>query len=116
MDNFTIKKVVDAYAELGSVKKTAKALGLCWNTVTKCLVTYGVYPKGKCADANRLRIAGWSKEAICEELGINPKTYASYMPYTKGSYLIDSSRKTANARRIAAHRRRKAEAEAAGHE
>lgn len=70
----------------------------------------------KCADANRLRIAGWRKEAICEELGINPRTYASYMPYTKGSYLIDSNRKTVNAQRIAACRRRKAEAEAADHE
>ena len=61
MDNFTIKKVADAYAELGSVRKTAKALGLCRETVIKSLVTYGVYPMGKCADANRLRIAGWSK-------------------------------------------------------
>lgn len=115
MDNFTIKKVVDAYMELGSVKKTAKALGLCRETVIKSLVTYGIYPKGKCADANRLRIAGWSKEAICEELGIHAKTYVSYMPYTKGSYLIDNNRKTANAQRIAASRRRKAEAEAARH-
>ena len=109
MDNFTIKKVVDAYMELGSVRKTSAALKLCWETVTKSLVTYGVYPKGKCADANRLRIAGWSEEAICEELGISAHTYWAYMPYTKGSYLIDSSRKTVNARRIAAHRRRKAE-------
>lgn len=109
MDNFTIKKVVDAYMELGSVKKTAKALGLFRETVMKSLVTYGVYPTGKCADANRLRIAGWSKEAICEELGISAHTYWAYTPYTKGSYLIDSSRKTVNARRIAAYRRRKAE-------
>lgn len=98
MDNFTIKKVADAYAELGSVRKTAKALGLCRETVIKSLVTYGVYPMGKCADANRLRIAGWSKEAICEELGIHPRTYALHKGQLSDRQQPQNGKRAANCR------------------
>ena len=52
---------------------------------------------------------GMSKEEICENLKISPKTYESYMPYKKGSYLTEN--KTLNALYIISHRERAKERE-----
>ena len=106
MKQIQMKKVLDTFANLKSVRATAKMLGISSQTVMKCLASNGIYPTQACADVHRLLSAGWSQEEICASLKISPKMYQAYMPYSKCSYVFGN--KTANAIRVAKCRERKA--------
>lgn len=99
----TPEKIVETFLEIGVVKNVADKLGVWHGTVLKCLVSRRIYPNVRSLHANEMVADGLSKDEICKKLKISHKTYETYMPYTKGSYL--SPDKTLNALKIAKSRR-----------
>lgn len=101
-----LSDVLQAYKETKSIDETAFKTGLSTYTVTKALITQGVYPTPNAKQVARLRLMDMSDEEIMDFLHMSPKALFKYTPYSKGSYAIGE--KSANALRIAKTRSKKA--------
>lgn len=93
------------YIATGSISDTASLLNISEGSVRKILITTGDYSTKTSREISRLTEQGLSKNEIISKLGISNSCYNVNTPYSKGSY--HDFPKTANARRIAACRKRK---------
>lgn len=103
----TIDTICDVYRSCGAITGTAAELGISPPTVRKALITRGLYANATSIAVSDLIELGKSDAEIAQILHISESTANNYRPYTKGSYLLPYEDKTANARRIAASRKRK---------
>lgn len=102
-----LQDIVSYYKECESLRKVSKKYGISYKSVTKILVSNGVYPEGRASDIHNLMLSGLTVDEIAAKLKISWKAVVAYLPYSKGSYLTND--KTINALHIQAHRARKTE-------
>lgn len=100
-----VATVCEVFRLTGTIKQTAKLLGISECAVCKCLVTGDAY-SNETSEAIAARIeAGMTPKAIQQELNIAESTYFRYTPYVQRPYI--SAEKTANALRVARCKARK---------
>lgn len=99
--------IISYYNECESLRKVSQKYGISYKSVTKILVSNGVYPEGRASDIHNLLLSGLTVDEIAAKLKISKRAVESYLPYSKGSYLTDN--KTINALHIRAYRARKSE-------
>jgi len=95
--------IVDVYNKCGSIKATAKELGMSEQKTRKLLITAGAYESPTTKKINALVQAGYSREDIAAKCGLTLKNLSNYLPYEKGIYNSDTP--TVNALRIRKHRK-----------
>lgn len=97
------------YASTGSIRQTARVLGIAHSTVRKTLINMGLYSNDLSHAINTLQRKGMNRAEIAEALHISASAVDANSPYSRGSYL--GAEKSINARRIinSRNRRRKEE-------
>lgn len=101
------KRAAEIYAEYGTIKQTARIIGVSPQTVKRLLISQGVYSTPLTQRVEALRALGKTDAQIAGEMGISVKWVIANTPYTRGTY--KGEKKTLNAQHIAACRQRKAE-------
>lgn len=101
----TARDILSTYEKTGSIRATAKELGIGYQVVRRVLITYGVYASQTTQRVEDLRNSGKTIDDIARELHIGRNWAICNLPYTKGSYRIGE--KTVNAQRIAESRKRR---------
>lgn len=87
------QRIIDTYQELGSIKDTAKQLGVSDVKVRRTLITVGRWRSRSSDAVKELLRLGCSVDEVAEQLHISRKAVEAYMPYSRGSYdAADQSR------------------------
>lgn len=88
--------------EQGIPRRTiAKRAGISLQKVRKILITAGAWSDETSEKIGKLRANGMSVPEIAEELGVKTNTVWSYLPYSKGMYMLkDSNLRTVSHRRF----------------
>lgn len=102
MDKYDILR---AYETHESVRKTARVLGLSYQTVRRVLMDAGVGCSEQGARIRSMMADGQTAAQIASGTGMRASTVQGYMPYTRGPYAVGE--KTYNAQYIAAWRARR---------
>lgn len=89
--------IIKEYKACGTIKGTAKVVGVSEPTVRRVLIDAGEYSNETVASVSALREAGKSQKEICEILHLSESTVLGALPYTKGTYKDEP---TVNALRI----------------
>ena len=97
--------IIAIYDQCKSIKKTGELAGISACTVTKLLITHGIYPSDRSKEVHRLMVSGYTQEEICAKLEISSRMYNRYIPYTRGSYVVGP--KSTNAIKINRWRKKK---------
>lgn len=92
------------YASTGSIRQTARVLGIAHNTVRKAQITMGLYSNDLSHQINKLRRKGMSRAEIADALNVSESAVDANSPYSRGTYL--DADKTVNAQRIVDSRKR----------
>lgn len=96
-----MKTILEYYEEYGSIKKTAKKVGVSHAKMRKMLISQSVDIGDKLAvNIADLKKQGVSQEEICNELGISNKVYNAHSEYTKGEYNLPSDKLSRNAQNL----------------
>lgn len=80
------QRIIDTYQELGSIKDTAKQLGVSDVKVRRTLITVGLWRSRSSDAVNELLSQELSVDEVAEQLHISRKAVEAYMPYSRGSY------------------------------
>lgn len=91
------RDVLADYERTKSIKATAKNLHLSDQTVRRVLTSNGIYVSERSKEVTRLRLMGMTVTEIAEYLKISTKAVKAHFPYTKGSYVIGTKSKNAEA-------------------
>jgi hypothetical protein len=100
----TEKDIVATYVATGSLKATAKQIGLSEATVRKVLITSGEYTSPRADEINQMVDAGLSIKEVAGRLSCTVAAVQAFLPYSRGSYMIGE--KTENAKHIADWRKK----------
>lgn len=92
------------YASTGSIRQTARVLGIAHSTVRKTLINMGLYSNDLSNAINTLQRKGMNRAEIAEALHISASAVDANSPYSRGTYL--DADKTLNAKRISNSRKR----------
>ena len=101
-----IKNICHTYDKIGSIKGTAKQLGISWNRVVKVLSSEGYILNDKHEQIIMLHNQGLSIQKIADKVKLSVKTVQSYVPAKRPFYKYNQSK---NAQRIARWRANKEE-------
>ena len=80
------QRIIDTYQKLGSIKDTAKQLGVSDVKVRRTLITVGLWRSRSSDAVKELLRLGCSVDEVAEQLHISRKAVEAYMPYSRGSY------------------------------
>ena len=79
--------VVVIYAETGSLKETARVIGVSAQKVRRLLLTAGIIPDNpRTVEIQYLRRQGTSVDSIAKKLKISKKAVLGHLPYQKVEY------------------------------
>lgn len=98
--------IIRDWNRFGSVRQVQKSTGHSFSMIRKTLLTCGICPTEQCQKVRELLNEGKTTAQIAEILGTTKKNVWNYLPYQRGSYTLPQS---ANAKKIAACRKRKTE-------
>ena len=101
-----IKNICHTYDKIGSIKGTAKQLGISWNRVVKVLSSEGYILNDKHEQIIMLHNQGLSIQEIADKVKLSVKTVQSYVPAKRPFYKYNQSK---NAQKIARWRANKEE-------
>lgn len=101
----TVEKVLETYALYKSVRVAAQKTGISRQTVKRILISNGVCPSDRAAEAAKLAAEGMSVAQIADHMGISKKGVLANLPYIRGGYATCTP--SANAKRIRSWRKRK---------
>lgn len=101
-----IKEICRTYDKIGSVKGTAKQLGISWNRIIKVLSSNGYVLNDNHKRILELHSQGKSAQEIANVVKLSTKTVQSYIPAQRPYYKYKQSK---NAQRIAQWRASKDE-------
>lgn len=100
-----IADVVETYRSLGSIRATAKELGISHHITRKALVTAGILVTDRTKQIMDLYRKGMSVQEIAAHLKCSENTVHTHIPYTRCTYTI--GQKTQNAIKIQEWRKSK---------
>ena len=83
-----VAELLATYRETGSVKRTARIMGISEYRVRRTLIAAGIrgaYAEAIAADLER----GYSVEEIAHMRGVSVKAIQAHLPYTKGAYCVE---------------------------
>lgn len=90
--------VVSAYEKEGSLKKVARLYDVSEQKIRKILIDANAYESDTANKVNDMYKQGYGAQYIADKLKMSISAVSSYLPYTKGQYLVDEP--TENAIRI----------------
>lgn len=97
-------RIIEAYEETHSVKKTAEDLGTSIIKVRRVLITEGLWSSPTSRKIGELIEQGLSKKEIADKLHYTEKNVEAFSPYTKGEY--GRSNRSSNSLRVQNYRAR----------
>lgn len=100
-----IADIVKTYRSLGSIRATAKELGVSYQITRKALVTAGIIVTDRTKQIMDLYRNGMSVSEIATYLHCSENTVHTHIPYTRCTYTIGE--KTPNAIKIQEWRKSK---------
>lgn len=83
-----VSELLATYRETGSIKRTAKIMGVSEYRVRRMLIAAGIrgkYAEEIVADLER----GLSVEEIAHMRGVSVKAIQAHMPYIRGTYCVE---------------------------
>ena len=84
---FSAEEVIRVYAEMGSLKGTARATGFCEAKVRKIRLTAGIKTdSARTEKILELHKSGMTAAEIAAKLKISQKAVNSHLPYQRGEY------------------------------
>lgn len=101
----TTKDVVAEYQKWGSIRETARRLGVSHGVVRKCLVTHGLLETPLTQAVAELVNAGVPQKEVAEQLGLSTSWVNINTPYERGMMITPSQ--SVNAKRIRECRKKK---------
>lgn len=99
------EKILKTYEACGSIRSTAKELGITHSKVKKALITLGAYESDLTKEIANLWSIGMRYEEIAQALHISKSWVYANTPYEKGMYNSDAP--TKNALNIRRYKERK---------
>lgn len=99
-----VKNICVTYDKIGSIKGTARQLGISWNRVVKVLSSEGYILNDKHEQIIILHNQGLSMQEIADKVKLSVKTVQSYIPAQRPYYKYNQSK---NAKKIAQWRANK---------
>jgi allophanate hydrolase subunit 1 len=106
-ENDLFTSTIQRYESTGSVKSTAKALGVSEHKVRKILISAGAYSTQSSEEVCSLAQKGLTTQQIADLLDCSPSWVSSLLPYDRCVYNITDA--SDNAQRIRQWRKDKKE-------
>lgn len=99
-----IKEICMTYDKIGSVKGTAKQLGISWNRILKVLSSNGYVLNDKHERILELHSQGKSAQEISTVVKLSIKTVQAYIPAQRPFYKYNQSKNAQNIARWRANK------------
>ena len=81
----------EAFLRTKSIDRTVEETGINEYKVRRALLTLGLWESGRSREVKALMEMGLSKQQIADKLHLTIKGLESYMPYSRGAYLLDET-------------------------
>lgn len=91
----TDDEILKVYAQLGSIKATAKVAGVGTQLIRRIIIEHGFYTNDTHNAVSTLCAKGLTPDEIASSLHIGRATVFSYLPHSKGRYMADNPTKNA---------------------